>query len=67
MTPISEDLIDSLVELNNKIINNVVTHPASLAILLEEIATDAWLEAEMLGAVTWQEAENIQSPLRIDP
>ncbi len=64
---ISLELIQSVVELNKKIINKTIVHPATLALALEEIATDAWNQAKELGAVTWQEAEDIQPCLRIDP
>lgn len=63
---ISLELIQSVVELNNKILTKTVVHPATLALLLEEIATDAWNEASELGTVTWQEAEDIPPSLRID-
>jgi hypothetical protein len=67
MTLISGELTNSLIELNNKVLNNTIMTPENLAIALEEIATDAWIEARKRGAATWQDVEDIQPSIRIDP
>jgi len=67
MTLISGELTNLLIELNNKVLNNIITTPEVLALALEEIATDAWIEARKRGAMTWQDAEDIQPSIRIDP
>lgn len=64
---ISVDLLQAVAILNNKILARTISHPAKLALALEEIATDAWNEAKELGGLTWQEAEDMQPCLRIDP
>lgn len=64
---ISLELVQSLVDLNNKVLNKTIVHPAKLALALEEIATDAWNQAKELGMPTWTNVEDIQPCLRIDP
>lgn len=64
---ISLELVQGIVALNSKIIANEVKHPARLALLLEELATDAWNEARELGAASWEDAEDLPPSLRIDP
>ena len=67
MSSISIDLIKLVVNLNDKLLNKTISHPAKLALALEEIATDAWNEAKELGTAAWQDVEEIQPCLRIDP
>jgi predicted alternative tryptophan synthase beta-subunit len=64
---ISAELVDSLVNLNRKIINSEITHPGRLALALEEIVTDAWNEAKELSVPTWEDAEILPPSIRIDP
>ncbi|BDA69306.1 hypothetical protein CAL7716_034720 [Calothrix sp. PCC 7716] len=65
MTLISLDLIESLVDLNNKVLNSKITHPRELAIAIEKVAEDAWLEVEKLALE--QIAADMAPSLRIDP
>lgn len=65
MTLISLDLIESLVGLNNKVLNRKITHPRELAIAIEKVAEDAWLEVEKLALE--QIAADMAPSLRIDP
>ncbi len=67
MSLISLNLIQSIVSLNNKVLSESINHPGALALALEEIATDAWNEAKELGIPTWQEVEDVQPAIRIDP
>lgn len=67
MNLISVELIRRLTWINYQIINNELKHPARLALLLEDLATDAWNQARELGEATWLEAEGIPPSLRIDP
>ncbi|MBD2609514.1 hypothetical protein H6G81_34760 [Scytonema hofmannii FACHB-248] len=64
---ISNELMESLTRINNLILLGEVRHPARFALLLEELAGDAWNEARRLGQATWDEAENLQPSIRIDP
>ncbi|RAM48057.1 MAG: hypothetical protein C6Y22_29970 [Hapalosiphonaceae cyanobacterium JJU2] len=64
---ISLELVQGIIALNNKIIANEVKHPARLALLLEELATDAWNESKRLGAASWDDALDLPPSLRIDP
>lgn len=67
MCLISDDLIQELVDLNNKILDKTVTHPARLALALEEITAIAWSEAQKNGTISWHEAEDLAPSMRIDP
>ncbi|GJD16353.1 hypothetical protein RIVM261_013090 [Rivularia sp. IAM M-261] len=49
MTLIPLNLIESLVDLNNKVLNHKIIHPHELAAALEQVAEDAWLEVEKLA------------------
>jgi hypothetical protein len=64
---ISNELMESLTRINNLILLGDLTHPARFALLLEELAGDAWNEARKLGQATWDDAEDLQSAIRIDP
>lgn len=64
---ISNQLIEGLTAINNVIWTGQLTHPARFALLLEDLATDAWNEAKQLGEATWAEAEDLQPSFRIDP
>lgn len=66
MRLISSELVQELVDLNTKIVEGTVTHPAHLALALEEIAAIAWDEAKKNGAVTWADIEDVAPSLRID-
>jgi hypothetical protein len=61
---ISQNLMQGLLAINNKIISGEVRHPARLALLLEELAADAWNESRELGAATWEDAEDVPPSLR---
>lgn len=65
MTLIPLDLIESLVELNNKVLNHKIVNPRELAIALDKVAAAAWCEVEKLALE--QDAENLAPSLRIDP
>ena len=64
---ISNELMESLTRINNLVLLGTLTHPAQFALLLEDLAGDAWNEARRLGQTTWDEAEDLQSAIRIDP
>jgi hypothetical protein len=64
---ISNELMESLTRINNLILLGTLTHPARFALLLEELAGDAWNEARRLGQATWDDAEDLQPAIRIDP
>lgn len=64
MTLISLDLIESLVNLNNKVLNRKIVHPRELAIAIEQIAEDAWLEVEKSAL---EQSSDLAPSLRIDP
>lgn len=61
---ISLELMTGIIALNNKIVAGEVRHPARLALLLEELATDAWNQAKELGAASWEDAEDLPPSLR---
>ena len=62
---ISSELVQELVNLNTKVVDGTITHPAKLALALEEIAAIAWDEAKKNGAVTWADID-VAPSLRID-
>lgn len=64
---ISNQLIEGLTAIGNAIWTGQLTHPARFALLLEDLATDAWNEARKLNEITWTEAEDLQPSFRIDP
>lgn len=64
---ISSDLLVELMKLNDAIIKKEIIHPARFALKLEEIATNAWVEAKELGCTTLDEAEGLQPSLQIQP
>ncbi len=64
---ISLELIRGLVFLNSQILSGELTHPGRLAVQLEDLAADAWIEAKSQGQATWEEAEDLQPSIRIDP
>jgi hypothetical protein len=64
---ISNELMEGLTRINNVILTGELTHPGRFALLLEELAGDAWNEARRLGQATWDDAEDLQSSTRIDP
>lgn len=66
-TLISSKLMDGLLAINHRIVLSQITHPVTLALVLEELATDAWEEARLMGFPTWEEAEDLQPSIRIDP
>lgn len=63
---IPSHLIQSLVDINNQVLNHKIIHPRELAAALEQIAEDAWLEVENL-ALLEQTAQDLAPSLRIDP
>lgn len=65
MTLISLELIESLVELNNKVLNHKIVNPRELAIAIEQVAENAWLEVEK--SALEQTAADMAPSLRIDP
>lgn len=65
MTLIPTNLIQSLVDLNNQVLQHSITHPRELAIALDKVAAAAWCEVEKLALE--QDAENLAPSLRIDP
>lgn len=65
MTLISLDLVDKLIDLNNKVLDNKIIHPRELAAALEEVAENAWLEVEKLALL--QNPDLLAPSLRIDP
>lgn len=65
MSLISADLIDSLISINNKVLNHKILHPRELAAALEQVAEDAWLEVEKLALE--QNFDELAPSLRIDP
>lgn len=64
---ISNQLIEGLTAINNAIWTGQLTHSAKFALLLEDLATDAWNEARELNETTWAKAEDLPPSLRIDP
>ncbi len=66
MRLISSELVQELVELNTKIVDGTIVHPAKLALALEEVAAIAWDEAKKTGTVTWSDIEDVAPSLRID-
>lgn len=60
------EIIHQLVELNQKVINCEITHPAALAMALEEITIMAWRESQELGGAGSGEIEILPPSLRID-
>lgn len=67
MNLLSLNLISRLTSINDKVISGELRHPGHFALVLEELATDAWDEAKELGHTTWSDAEDLQPSLRIDP
>lgn len=65
MTLIPLNLVQSLIDLNNKVLNHKIVYPRELAIAIEKIAEDAWLEVER--SALEQTGENLAPSLRIDP
>lgn len=65
MTLIPLNLIESLVNLNNKVLGHEIISVRELAIALDKVAAAAWNEVEKLALE--QEAENLAPSLRIDP
>lgn len=65
MTLINTKLIQSLVDLNNQVLQHKIIHPRELAIALEKTAAAAWSEVEKLALE--QDASNLAPSLRIDP
>jgi hypothetical protein len=64
---ISNELMEGLTRINNLILTGQLTHLGRFALLLEELAGDAWNEARKLGHTTWDEVEDLQPSIRIDP
>ncbi len=65
MTLIPLNLIESLVNLNNKVLGHEIIHPRELAIALDKVAAAAWSEVEKLAIA--EDAQNLAPSLRIDP
>lgn len=65
MTIIPTKLIDSLIEVNNKVLNHKIVDTRQLAAALEEVTENAWLEVERLALS--QNSEDVAPSLRIDP
>lgn len=64
---ISLELINRLAWITSAIVGGDLTHPARLAVMLEDLAADAWNEAKEQGQATWAEVEDLQPSIRIDP
>ncbi|RUT08433.1 hypothetical protein DSM106972_016010 [Dulcicalothrix desertica PCC 7102] len=65
MTLIPTHLIDSLIDINNKVLNHKIIDPHQLAAALEEVAENAWQEVEKRALL--QTAYDVAPSLRIDP
>ncbi len=66
MRLISPELVQELINLNTKVIDETIADPTKLALALEEITAQAWDEAKKKGAVTWADIEDVAPSLRID-
>lgn len=64
MNLISKELLHNVIALNTKLIAGEIGHPARLALYLEQMASEAWSEAEELGAATWEDAEDLPPSLK---
>lgn len=64
---ISLELINRLTWITSAIVSGDLTHPARLAVMLEDLAADAWNEASEQGQATWAEVKDLQPSIRIDP
>jgi hypothetical protein len=65
MTLIPTRLINSLIDINTKVLNHTIVDTYQLAVAIEQIAEDAWLEVEKSALL--QNAQDLAPSLRIDP
>jgi spore coat polysaccharide biosynthesis predicted glycosyltransferase SpsG len=59
-TAISVEFIERLTAISNWVAGGHINRHASLAVVLEDLATDIWLKAQELGETTWKEAEGLE-------